>query len=37
MRRSPQGMVEASAVHGDLERLMSVGLLSQPPHLAVRP
>jgi hypothetical protein len=37
MIRSPQGMVEASAVHGDAERLISVGLLSQPQHRAVGP
>ena len=37
MRRSPQGMPEASAVHGDPERLISVGFLSQPQHWTVRP
>jgi hypothetical protein len=30
-------MVEASAVRGDRERLISVALLSRPPHQAVRP
>jgi len=36
MRRSPQSLVEAAAVHGDPERLTSVGFLSQPQHWAVR-
>ena len=37
MRRSPQGMAQASAVHGDLGRLMSIGLLLRPQRWAVRP
>jgi len=37
VKRSPQGMVEASTVRDDRERLMSVGFASRPPHPAVRP
>ncbi len=37
MRRSPQGMPEASAVRGVPERPISVGFLSQPQYWTVRP